>query len=97
VIFPAGSPQLASLVLRTGGRAPGPAIDSERQADWNEDKTVRYLHPFAGRVSRILVQPGDRVKQGQTLAIHRFARLRAGAVGSATRARSDYFAGVTKT
>jgi cobalt-zinc-cadmium efflux system membrane fusion protein len=36
---------------------------------WNEDRTVRVYSPFAGRVTRILVQPGDRVRRGQTLAI----------------------------
>ena len=36
---------------------------------WNEDRTVRIFTPFAGRVSSILVQPGDNVKQGQTLAV----------------------------
>jgi membrane fusion protein, heavy metal efflux system len=36
---------------------------------WNEDRTVRVYSPFAGRVTRILVQPGDRVSRGQTLAL----------------------------
>jgi len=36
---------------------------------WNEDRTVRVYSPFAGRVTRIVVQPGDRVRRGQTLAI----------------------------
>jgi len=36
---------------------------------WNEDRTVRIYSPFAGRVTRILVQPGERVRRGQTLAI----------------------------
>lgn len=36
---------------------------------WNEDATVRVFSPFAGRVTRILVQPGDHVATGATLAI----------------------------
>src|SRR6185369_2264294 len=35
---------------------------------WNEDKTVRVYTPFAGRVGRILAQPGERVRAGQPLA-----------------------------
>jgi cobalt-zinc-cadmium efflux system membrane fusion protein len=36
---------------------------------WNEDRTVRVYSPFAGRVTRIVVHPGDRVRRGQTLAV----------------------------
>ncbi len=35
---------------------------------WNEDRTARVFSPFAGRVARILVQPGDKVAAGQALA-----------------------------
>ncbi len=35
---------------------------------WDEDRTVRVFTPFAGRVVRALVQPGDSVKVGQALA-----------------------------
>lgn len=36
---------------------------------WNEDTTVRVYTPFAGRVERILVQPGQAVTKGQPLAV----------------------------
>ncbi|MDB5987733.1 MAG: efflux transporter periplasmic adaptor subunit [Nevskia sp.] len=36
---------------------------------WNEDATVRVFSPFAGRVTRILVQPGDHVAAGAALAV----------------------------
>lgn len=36
---------------------------------WNEDRTVRIYTPFAGRVERILVQPGKTVIRGQALAV----------------------------
>ena len=36
---------------------------------WNEDSTVRVFSPFAGRVTRILAQPGAHVAAGDTLAI----------------------------
>jgi cobalt-zinc-cadmium efflux system membrane fusion protein len=69
VIFPPGSPQIASftsapieprrdMVLRFNGRLV-----------WNEDRTVRVFAPFAGRVTSIAVRPGDRVRAGQTLAV----------------------------
>src|SRR2546430_2449381 len=35
---------------------------------WNEDHTVRVFSPFAGRVTRIVAQLGDRVEAGQVLA-----------------------------
>ena len=35
---------------------------------WDEDHTVRIYSPFSGRVVRILVQIGDRVKVGEPLA-----------------------------
>ncbi|MFT4101563.1 MAG: efflux RND transporter periplasmic adaptor subunit [Burkholderiaceae bacterium] len=36
---------------------------------WNEDQTVRVMPAFAGRVTDILVKPGDAVRRGQTLAL----------------------------
>jgi membrane fusion protein, heavy metal efflux system len=35
---------------------------------WNEEATTRVFPPFAGRVTRILVRPGDAVRAGQPLA-----------------------------
>jgi membrane fusion protein, heavy metal efflux system len=35
---------------------------------WDEERTVRVFPPFAGRVTRLLAKPGDRVAQGQPLA-----------------------------
>jgi cobalt-zinc-cadmium efflux system membrane fusion protein len=89
VIFPAGSPQLASLVLEPVIERQALPSNLNGKLTWNEDKTVRIYTPFAGRVARILVQPGDRVKQGQTLAI--IASPDFGqAQSEARRARSDY-------
>lgn len=36
---------------------------------WNEDKTVRLVPQLGGRVQRIAVDVGDRVKVGQALAV----------------------------
>ena len=35
---------------------------------WDEERTVRVFAPFAGRVTRLVAKPGDRVAQGQALA-----------------------------
>lgn len=67
--FPQGSPQLASLVLAAAEERPATATRLNGKLSWNEDRTVRIYTPIAGRVSSILVQPGDSVKQGQTLAV----------------------------
>ena len=89
VVFLPGSPQLASLVSEVAtARAVAGATLNGRLA-WNEDKTVRVFTPLAGRVDRILVQPGDRVKQGQTLAVIASPDL-GQAQADARRAQGDY-------
>lgn len=69
VNFPQGSPQLASLVSEAAVEREAAAPTLNGRLSWNEDKTVRIYTPFAGRVSHILVQPGDKVQAGQTLAV----------------------------
>jgi cobalt-zinc-cadmium efflux system membrane fusion protein len=69
ISFPKGSPQLASLVLETAVERAAASVRLNGRLSWNEDNTVRVYTPFAGRVAGILVQPGDNVKQGQTLAV----------------------------
>lgn len=69
VEFPQGSAQLHAL----SSAAVHPRLNESRSLSgrlvWNEDRTVRVMPPFAGRVSRILVKPGDKVSAGQTLAL----------------------------
>ena len=36
---------------------------------WDEDHTARIYAPYAGRIERLLVAVGDRVKRGQPLAV----------------------------
>lgn len=89
VIFPQGSPQLASLVSEVAVERPAAAATLNGRLSWNEDKTVRIYTPLAGRVSRILVQPGDKIQQGQTLAVIAspdFGQAQA----EARRAQGDY-------
>lgn len=89
IVFQPGSPQLAALASEAGVERPAAAAALNGRLAWNEDKTVRIFTPLAGRVDRILVQPGDKVQQGQTLAIIAspdFGQAQA----DARRAQGDY-------
>jgi cobalt-zinc-cadmium efflux system membrane fusion protein len=57
--------------LQTYTVAPerAPALRLNGRLAWDEERTVRVYSAFGGRVTRILVQPGDRVNKGQTLAV----------------------------
>ena len=66
--FAAGAPQLSFIKVEAVEALPEPLLDplSARIA-YDENHTVRVSSPIAGRVTRILVQPGDRVTAGQAL------------------------------
>jgi cobalt-zinc-cadmium efflux system membrane fusion protein len=66
--FPAGAPQLSFIRIEAVEALPEPLLDplSARIA-YDENHTVRVSSPIAGRVTRLLVQPGDRVAAGQPL------------------------------
>jgi cobalt-zinc-cadmium efflux system membrane fusion protein len=66
--FPVGSPQLTYIKSEPVEALPEPLLDplSARIA-YDENHTARVASPIAGRVTRILVQPGDRVRAGQHL------------------------------
>ncbi len=89
VVFAPGSPQLSSLVSEEAIERPAAAASLNGRLAWNEDKTVRIFTPLAGRVERIAVQPGDRVQQGQTLAIIASPDL-GQAQADARRAQGEY-------
>ncbi|MGZ5091760.1 MAG: efflux RND transporter periplasmic adaptor subunit [Burkholderiales bacterium] len=63
---PDKAPRLATKVV---AYEPAPNVQLNGRLVWDEEHTVRVYSPFAGRVSRILVQPGARVRKGQTLAV----------------------------
>jgi cobalt-zinc-cadmium efflux system membrane fusion protein len=63
---PDQAPRLATTVI---AYEPAPNVNLNGRLVWDEDHTVRVFSPFAGRVSRILVQPGARVRKGETLAV----------------------------
>ena len=68
VTFAPGSPQLSSLGSAPVAQRRPAAATLNGKLTWDEDKTVRIYTPLAGRVGRILAQPGDRVQAGQVLA-----------------------------
>ena len=91
VVFAPNSPQLTSLVSEPATERAAAAASLNGRLAWNEDKTVRVFSPLAGRVDRILVQPGDRVQAGQTLAVIASADL-GQAQAEAHRAQGDHIA-----
>jgi membrane fusion protein, heavy metal efflux system len=68
--FAAGSQQLSFIKVEAIEALPEPLLDplSARVA-YDENHTVRVSSPISGRVTRILVQPGDRIAAGQPLVI----------------------------
>jgi membrane fusion protein, heavy metal efflux system len=66
--YPEGAPQLSFLKTETVAAYPEPLLDPlNARIAYDENYTQRIATPIAGRVVRILAQPGDRVKAGQTL------------------------------
>jgi cobalt-zinc-cadmium efflux system membrane fusion protein len=68
VIFPQGATQLQAIRSEVVKKRRSVTLRLNGRLVWDENKTVRVFPPFAGRVVRILAQPGDVVKPGQTLA-----------------------------
>jgi membrane fusion protein, heavy metal efflux system len=69
IIFPVNAPQISSIKSQVINMQSVPPTHLNGRVTWNEDKTVRMFTPFAGRVERILVQPGQAVAKGQALAV----------------------------
>ncbi len=69
ITFPANSEGLKTLQSQLVKMEPTPATQLNGRVTWNEDRTVRVFTPFAGRVERILAQPGQSVAKGQALAV----------------------------
>lgn len=89
IVFPAGSVHLGSIHSKVIAMQPVPATHLNGRLTWNEDRTVRIYTPFAGRVERVLVQPGEKVSKGQPLVVIAspdFGQAQA----EAKRAESDY-------
>src|SRR5882672_1280779 len=89
VLFPPGSPQIASITSVPIEPRRDMTLRFNGRLVWNEDRTVRVFAPFAGRVTAIAVRPGDRVKAGQSLAVLASPDLGV-AQSEARKAEQDY-------
>lgn len=69
VIFPAGSPQTATLVSEKVEPRREAVLRFNGRLVWDENRTVRVFSPLGGRVQSISVHLGDAVRTGQTLAV----------------------------
>ncbi|WP_035383150.1 efflux RND transporter periplasmic adaptor subunit [Ferriphaselus sp. R-1] len=69
VVYPANAPQLAFLNISPVESEPVPLIEPlNAHIAYDDNLTARVSAPIAGRVLRILKEPGDRVKKGEVLA-----------------------------
>lgn len=67
--YPPGSPQLAFLRIQPTAAYPEPVTDLlGGRIAYDENRTARVSSPLAGRIARLLKQPGDVVKVGDALA-----------------------------
>ena len=89
ITFPPNSNQISNISSIPVEMEPVPLAQLNGRLAWNEERTVRVFTPFAGRVEKILVQPGQKVSSGQALAIiasPEFGQAQA----DARRAESDF-------
>lgn len=69
VTLPAQSPQLNTLGIEAAETGRNPVLRLNGRLVWDDSVTVRVFTAFAGRVTKILVEPGQTVKKGDALAI----------------------------
>ena len=62
------SPKLASVSVESAEATKGAAVRLNGRLVWDDTVTVRVFTPFAGRVIKILAEPGQAVKKGDPLA-----------------------------
>jgi len=89
VVFDPASPQIASLRVEAAQPRLETLLRFNGRLVWDEDRTARIFTPFAGKVLSIAVRPGDRVKQGQALAMLAAPDLGV-AQSEARKAEQDY-------
>ena len=69
LVLPAGSAQLSTLAIESVQPQAATTLRFNGRLIWDDNVTVRIYSPFAGRVSRIAAEPGQALKQGDTLAL----------------------------
>ena len=68
ITFAAISPALKNIVTAKVDAPGDRQLTLPGRLVWDEDRTVRVFTPFAGRVSRVIANVGNRVAVGQVLA-----------------------------
>lgn len=68
VQFPAASPQLGAIRTAEVTIEQNNAMRIQGRVGWDETRTARIDSPVAGRITKLLAAPGDRVVVGQPLA-----------------------------
>lgn len=69
IAFAADSPQRKALVSVAAAAADQETLTLNGRVGWDESRTVRVFAPFAGRIVRLVAQPGQAVKAGEVLAV----------------------------
>ena len=68
VVFPAGSTQTKALTTLVAATVTEEVLPLSGRLIWDETRTVRVFAPLGGRIVKLGVSPGDKVKAGDTLA-----------------------------
>ena len=68
ITFPATSAALKNIEVAKVIAPQDRELNIPGRLVWDEDRTVRVFTPFAGRVSKLKANVGDKVAQGQVLA-----------------------------
>jgi cobalt-zinc-cadmium efflux system membrane fusion protein len=67
--YPPGAPQLSFLRIQPVAAYPEPVTETlNGRIAYNENLTARVSSPIAGRITKLLKEPGDPVKAGDPLA-----------------------------
>ena len=69
VVFPAGSPQLASVSVEPVETTRTTKLRVHGRLVWDENVTARVFTPFAGRVTAIPGEVGKAIEKGSALAM----------------------------
>jgi cobalt-zinc-cadmium efflux system membrane fusion protein len=69
IVLPPASPQLNTLGVETAEPSKAANVRLNGRLVWDDNVTVRVFPSFAGRVIKLLAEPGQLVKKGEALAL----------------------------
>src|SRR4051812_9142930 len=61
--FDKKDPVLRSVSVQSAERSKGPVLRLNGKIVWDDNVTTRIFSPFSGRVTKILVEAGQRVEE----------------------------------